>query len=97
MRLTKKQLAGGLAAVVIAAAGGATLGVLTAPDAGAHPGHGNCEPTSQQSDHPCDPLTFILGEPPVPASGATEWQDLLLPPGSGVDRPNVGARIGSGR
>lgn len=94
MRLTKKQLVVGVAAVVIAAAGGATIGVLTAPDAAAHPGHGNCEATGSQSDHPCDPLTFILGEPPVPASDATTWQELLLPP---EDLPVLGARIGWGR
>lgn len=92
MRLTKKQLVGGVAAVVIAAAGGATLGVLTAPDAGAHPGHGNCQPPESQQNHPCDPLTFILGEPPVPASDATTWQDLLVPPADWV-RAGVGNSI----
>lgn len=89
---TKKRVAVGVAAVVIAAAGGAALGVLTAQDADAHPGHSNCEPAEAQQDHPCDPLTFILGEPPAPASDATTWQDLMVPPG-GWSRVGVGTSV----
>jgi hypothetical protein len=93
MNTTKRRTIVALAAAGSALAIGYGIGLTMAPDAGAHPGHGHCEPTESQQNHPCDPLTFILGEPPVPASDATEWQDLLMPPEAGP-RPVLGARIG---
>lgn len=75
-----KKIIGATVATVAAFGVGIGIGLATSGEAEAHPGHGNCAPTQTQADHPCDPLTFILGEPPVQDSGASRWEDLMLPP-----------------
>lgn len=77
MPLKEKILLGGLAA---AAAIGAMLLAdpeAKADDAPAPQPVGHC-----QVDKPCDPLTMLLGPPPVNVSTPSSWQDMLLPDGA---------------
>lgn len=59
--------------------GAFAFGAWVAPNADAHPGHGHCDPVQEQREHPCDPLSLILGDPAVAPSDATTWQELMLP------------------